>query len=189
MAGIGHMAHKATDGLSAEALRLMKQGFADKKTSCAISREIAEATGETVNPRTIGRRALEWRNWWDARRARIDEVRALVEASKAGDLTSSEVIQALAMQALIDDPGSLTSQNPLKVQSQSLRSEEISLKREGLRLKAREVAVNEGRLQMLQERERKAAEIAAELENKATQGKSITVEDMARIREVYGLSG
>jgi len=187
MAGIGHMAHKATDRISAEALRIMKNGFAGKKTSAAIAREIKENTGESVNPRTVGRRALEWRNWWTARRARTDEARAMVEASRAGDLTASELIQALAIQALVDDPSGLTSQNPLKVQSQNLRAEELSLKRQALTLKQREVAVTEARLQLLQERERKAAEVAAELGAKATQGKVITAEDIGRIREIYGL--
>jgi hypothetical protein len=189
MAGVGHMAHKATDFLSEEAKAVMNRGFLAKKTSTAIAREIFEAEGVQVNPRTISRRALEWRRYWEARKAKADDVKALVESLKAGDLTASGVIQALALQALIDDPGSLTKQNPLKLQSQNLRAEEISLKREFLRLKQREVQVTEGRLQLLQDRERKAAEIAVELENKATQGKSITAEDMARIREVYGLSG
>ena len=43
MAGIGHMARKVTDSLTAEALRIMKAGFRDKKSSAAIAREIGEA--------------------------------------------------------------------------------------------------------------------------------------------------
>lgn len=188
MAGIGHMSRKATDNLSVEAWDLMKRGFSNKKPSTVIAREIADATGEKVNSRTIGRRAIEWRREMDRRQGKLEDMKALVAAAKEGDLDSSGMIQALAMQSLLNDPDGFTKQNPLKVQSQNLRAEEISLKREALRLKQREVAVSEARLRLLQERERKALEVVAELKTKSAQGKSITVEDMSRIRQIYGLS-
>lgn len=188
MAGTGHFAHKATDSLSEAATQVMRRGFAAKKTSAVIARQIREATGEVVNPRTVGRRAQEWRAAQQAIEDSKEEIRALVSAMKEGDVTSSEMIQALSMQALISDSAAFTKQNPLKLQSQNLRAEEISLKRQALALKQREVAVIEEKLRILQEREQKAAAIATELQQKAKRGASLTADDIARIREVYGLS-
>ncbi len=179
---------RTTDALNTEAWSIMRRGFAAKKTSARISIELSERLGLKVNTRTIGRRAREWRDIRSFQEERREEFRSLVAAMKEGDLTSSEVIQALALQALMEDSKSFVTQNPLKVQSQNLRAEEISLKREALALKKREVTVIEEKLRLAQERERKAMAIAAELTQKATRGASLNAEDIARIREVYGLS-
>jgi len=188
MGATGHASRKVTDHLSAGALSLMNKGFCNKKTSVEIAREIEAGTGERLNPRTISRRALEWRAAMDRIQAQKEQMQALVAAMEEGDLTASGVIKALALQALMNDPDAFGKQNPLKVQSQNLRAEELIIKRDALKLKTREVSVNEGRLRILQEREKKAAEIAAELGDKATKGATITAEDLDRIREIYGLS-
>lgn len=188
MARAGHFARKATDSLPAECWDLMKAGFRDKKTSTEIAREIESTVGVRIHPRTIGRRALEWREEMGRRQAKKEEMQALVAAMDEGDLTASGVIKALALQALLDDPSAFGSQNPLKVQSQNLRAEELMIKRDTLKLKEREVAVNEGRLRLLQEREQRVLATTQELETKLATGKSVTPEDIRRIREVYGLS-
>ncbi len=144
MAAVGHTARKVTDHLSTEGLSLMNKGFCLKKTSIEIAREIEAATGERVNPRAISRRAFEWRAAMDRIREKKEEMQALVAAMDEGDLTASAVIKALGLQALMNDPDAFRKQNPLKVQSQNLRAEELIIKREALKLKGREVAVNEG---------------------------------------------
>lgn len=188
MGASGHFARKATDRLSAEGLSLMNKGFTQKKSSAEIAREIEAATGERINPRTIGRRGLEWRAAMDRIREQKEQMQALVAAMEEGDLTASGVIKALALQALMNDPEAFRKQNPLKVQSQNLRAEELIIKREALRLKAREVAVNEARLQMHQEREKRTLAEVQELEKKTSQGCTITPQDLQRIREIYGLN-
>lgn|GEM_PF-2288243 len=188
MASVGHVTRKATDRLSAVAIGIMNGGFRNKKTSAAIAREIEAETRERVNPRTVGRRASEWRELMKGREVKKEQMRALVEAMDEGNLTASAMIKGLALQALMDDPESFTKQNPLKVQSQNLRAEELIIKRDTLRLKEREVAVSEARLRLMQEREQRVLATAEELEKKVTQGNAITPEDLRRIRDVYGLN-
>lgn len=188
MGARGHFSKKATDRLSAEGLSLMNKGFAQKKASAQIAREVEAATGECVNPRTIGRRALEWRKAENRIREQKEKIQALMAAMDDGNLTASGAIKALALQALINDPDAFRQQNPLKVQSQNLRAEELIIKREALALKAREVAVNEGRLQLLQERENRMLAEVDQLKTKASEGRSITSDDIQRIREIYGLN-
>jgi hypothetical protein len=165
----------------------MRRGFATKKTNAVIAREILETTGEAVNPRTVGRRAQEWRELQRATEASMEEIRGLVAAMKEGDLTSSDMVQALAMQSLVQNAGDYGKQNPLKLQSQNLRAEEIGLKKQVIALKQREIEVTEAKLKLLQEREDRAKAILAEVGKNPERGKSLTTEDMNRIREVYGL--
>jgi hypothetical protein len=176
------MAHKVTDSASPEVLLMMYRGFYNKKTNAAIAREIEAATGERINVRTIGRRGFEWRQIQQRRQEKLEDMEALVAAAEKGNLTAAGMIQALATQALLDEPDAFAKQNPLKVQSQNLRAEEIRIKRDTLKLKEREIAVNEAKLQILQEREQRA--IAAISESR----EALTADErLASIREIYGL--
>jgi hypothetical protein len=91
------MARRATDGMSPEAYEIMIAGFRKKTSYQTIAANIAAATGENLNPRTIGRRAVEWRHALEIRERRKEEMYALVQAAKEGDLAASDMIQAMAL--------------------------------------------------------------------------------------------
>ena len=57
-----------------------------------------------IAPRTIARRAAEFRAEQSRRQTAREQVADLVQAMRENDFTSAEMIQALATQALIDDP-------------------------------------------------------------------------------------
>ncbi len=182
------LVHKATDSLSAEARRIMMAGFRAKSPYRAIARQIGEETGEEVPERTVARRGKEWRGEQSRRRAAREQMQALVDAMKAGEWSAAEMIQALATDALMMNPEALTNADPLKVQAQNLRAEELRIKREEMELRTRQVAMDERKVEVLLGRERKAAQAADELKDKAGRGEQLTVEDLERIRSIYGLN-
>ena len=181
------LVHKATDNLSAEARRMMVAGFRSKMTYRAIARQIAGDTGEKVSERTVARRGNEWRAEQSRRRAAREQMQALVDAMKKGEWSAAEMIQALATDALMQNPDALTNADPLRVQAQNLRAEELRLKREELELRKRTVTLDEKKAGAMLERERRAVEAAEELQEKAGRGEQLTGEDLDKIRSIYGL--
>ena len=174
---------KATDRISEAARRVMARGFAQGWAAKAIAETVAKETGEKVAPRTVSRRAAEWR--FEAERHKLARERMgdLVDAMKAGSMDASEMIQALAMDRLVEAPEALTASDPLKVQSLSLAAEELRLKKRQLDIRERSVKVVERKLQLLEGREQRA--IAAVQDDK----EKMTPEDrIQRIREIYGLA-
>ncbi len=180
---MARLVHKATDGLSAEAQRLMAAGFRAKKTYAAIARDL-EAIGEPVSDSTIARRAAEWRAEQARRQAAREYVQDLVEALKANNFTATEMAEALLTDALIENAESLKEADPLKVQAQNLRAREVAVKEREAALRQRALELDEAKFRALQEREQKARELAAESERR-----EMTPEEMrAKIREIYGLT-
>jgi len=177
--------HKSTDSLSAEALRVMSEGFHAGKTYAAIARDLAEM-GVTVPERTIARRGQEWAHEARRRQAAREYVADLVEAAKANP-EASAVLGALATDALMSEPDTFTASDPVKVQRLNLKAEELRLKREEMAIRERQVAIDEKRIGLLVDREQRAIQAASELAEKAQRGESLTAEDMDRIREIYGL--
>ncbi len=177
------LVHKATDGLSAEAQRVMIGGFRARKTYAAIARDLVEI-GEEVQERTIARRAAEWRQSQERRENARLYVHDLVGAMKAQDVTAAEMVQALATDALLADPEAFTSGDPETVQRQNLKAEELRIKRAEMETRRRALELDERRFTALQEREQKARDLAAESEQR-----EMTPGEMrAKIREIYGLT-
>lgn len=180
---------KATDSLSAQAKQVMARGFAASLPAARIAQMILDATGEQVATRTIGRRAQEFRAAAERRRNAREHMEDLVGAMKAGGLEASEMIQALAMDRLIENPELLTGADPVKVQSLSLASEDLRLKRKAIEVRERSVAVAESRLRLLEERDRRARAAVEAAAEKAARGETLSPDDIQRIRDIYGLKG
>jgi hypothetical protein len=176
------LVHKATDGMGAEATRIMVGGFRTKLPYRAIARQIAEQTGEKVAERTVARRGVEWRSEQSRRQAAREQMQALVDAMKEGNWSAAEMIQALATDALMQNPEALTGADPLRLQGQNLKAEELRIKREEMDLRKRGLDLDVKRFEAVQEREQRAV---AALEDKT---ETLTPEErLRRIRELYGL--
>ena len=176
------LVHKATDGLGADALRAMTGGFREKKSYRAIARDLAEI-GVKVPERTIARRAVEWRGEQSRRTAAREQVQDLVAAMKSENLSAAEMLQALATDALLADPQAWAGQDPMRVQAQNLKAEELRLKREEVELRRAAHELDLRKFNALAERERQARELAAESERR----EMTPAEMRVKIREIYGL--
>jgi hypothetical protein len=175
------LVHKATDGLSAEAQRVMVGGFRAKKTYTAIAADLAEI-GETVPERTVARRAAEWRQAQERRENARLYVHDLVGAMKAQDVTAAEMVQALATDALLADPEAFISGDPIQVQRQNLKAEELRIKRLEMETRRRALGLDERRLKIIEDRE---VRVKATLEKPE---ETMTLEQRLReIQAIYGI--
>ncbi len=175
------LTHKATDGLGAEAQRIMVCGFRERKTYRAIAKDLA-AIGEEVPERTIARRAVEWRSEQARREAAREYVSNLVAGMKENDLSSAEMVQALSMQALMEDPAAFTASDPMKVQFHGLMAEKIRIEKRRQELAERKLGLDERKLRLIEDRE---VRVKATLEKPA---ETMTAEERLReIRTIYGI--
>jgi hypothetical protein len=178
----------ATDSLSSAAQQIMAACFRSKLPAAMTAAKIKAETGEIVAVRTIGRRKSEWTAAQLKRQADRDRMVDLIAAMKDGNLTASEMVTALAMEALLKDPDGFSKLNPLEVQRTSLEAEKVKLAHRREDLRARQVALAEKKYELMQQREAKAIEAAKDLAAKSTSGQQITPEDIQRIRDIYGLN-
>lgn len=174
------LVHKTTDGLSEEALRVMRAGFHARKTYAAVARDLAEI-GVTVPERTIARRGQEWGEERRRRQAARDYVSDLVAAA-AENPDASQVLGALATDALIADPDGFRSGDPIKVQRLNLRAEELRLKRDELEIKKRLVSTVEMRMGLLEAREARAKAALERPDAEMTPEQRV-----AEIEAIYGI--
>jgi hypothetical protein len=169
---------KITDSLSEAAQKVMLQGFADQRTAVWISQAILDATGERVKERTVSRRAKEWR---DAQE-QFDRAKRQYAAMKAAGLDGVEMLQALAFDRLVENPGALTGADPIQFHSLGLEAEKVAMKRRELDLRARQIAIGEKKLALLEAREARAVAVLG------SDKPELTAEERLReIREIYGL--
>jgi len=173
---------KVTDGLSAAAQRIMAQGFAQAWTAARIAQAVKDATGEEVAARTVSRRAAEWRGERDRRQGARERMADLVAAMRAGGMEASEMIQALAMDHLVEHPEALTGADPVELQGLSINSEKVRLKRRELDIRERSVLVNEKKMALLEAREQRAIAAVSGGDEKMT-----PEERVKEIRAIYGL--
>jgi len=175
---------KATDSISDAARQVMARGFAQGWSAARITQAVSDATHEQLSMRTVSRRAAEWRMEVSRRKLARERMEDLVAAMKAGNMDASEMIQALAMDRLSEDPEAFLASDPLEVQGLSLQAEELRLKKRQLDIRERSVAVNEQKFKLLEAREQRA--LAAIRDDR---GEQLTPEQrLDRIREIYGLS-
>jgi hypothetical protein len=173
---------KVTDGLSEAAQAVMARGFADGRPAAFLARAVKDATGEAVSERTVSRRAAEWRAEATRRKAARERMADLVAAMKAGGMEASEMIQALAMDQLVEHPEALTGADPVELHGMSLDAEKVRLKRRELDIRERSVTVDERKLAMLEAREDR---LKAAVEG--GEKKDLTPEE--RLREVRSILG
>jgi hypothetical protein len=174
---------KATDRISDEARRVMLQGFAAGRTAAFIVQAVKDATGELVAERTVARRAAEWREESADRQARRERMTDLVDAMRASGMDGSEMIQALAIDHLVENPDALTGADPIDLHTLSINAEKVRLKKREMDIRERVVAIDERKMQLLEEREKRAIAALATGETEMT-----AEERIAEIRRIYGLS-
>jgi len=147
---------KATDGLSERARHAMLRGFAANWTAARITQAVLDETGEVVAERTVARRAAEWRMEADDRNSRRERMADLVAAMKESGMDGSEMIQALAIDHLVEHPEELTGADPIELHGLSMDAEKVRLKKRELDIRERVVAIDEGKLKLLEAREKRA---------------------------------
>jgi hypothetical protein len=173
---------RVTDRLSEDGRQVMLRGFSAGRTAAFIAQAVLDATGEVVAERTVARRAAEWRQETEERQARRERMADLVDAMRAGGLDGSEMIQALAIDQLVEHPESLTGADPIDLHGMSIDAEKVRLKKRELDLRERAVAIDEKKLALIEEREKRA--VAALGSDKVT----MTAEErLAEIRSIYGI--
>jgi hypothetical protein len=169
--------------IAPEAERVMRREFLKRTPSSIVARLVLQETGFGVKERTISRRASEFRAQQLRRQAAREQVSDLVAAMRENDFTAAEMIQALATQALMESPEKFQMADPIAVQGQNLKAEELRLKQEQLDLRKRAAAIEEKKLELLLAREAKVVAAAAELDKGA-----VSPDDFRRrIHEIYGL--
>lgn len=166
--------HKATDGLSAECQRALVAGFRAKLTYAEVTRQL-RGLGAEISERAVARAGAEWREEEDRRQAACEQMRALIGAMKAEDMNAAEIVHALGVQALLDDPEEGRKRDPLE-------AEKLRIQRETLEVRKRQVELAEKKLAAMVEREARAAAVVADEDEKIT-----PEERVRRIREIYGI--
>lgn len=176
-------ATKATDNITEQARAIMMRGFAQGWAVVRIVQAISDDTGEQLSPRTVARRAQEWRAEVSRRQEARERVGMIVAAAKENGFDGSQIIQALATDHLFEHPEALTGADPIEIQTLNLKAEELRIKRRQLAIREREVAAVERRAQLAEEKEKRALEALAD------HGEAISPEQrVEKIREIYGLT-
>ena len=168
---------KATDSLSAAAQAAMSRGFAAGWAAERIARAVKDETGEAVAPRTVARRAAEWRDKKRRYEAARDQCRAMKEAGFDG----AQMIEALAFERLIENPDALVKADPIEFHSLGLAAKKVALKEREVAARERSIAIDERKMKLLEDREQR---VRAAADPKV----AMTPEErLAEIRGIYGL--
>lgn len=174
---------RVTDRISEEGQAVMLRGFAAGWTAARIAQAVLDTTEEVVAERTVARRAAEWREESADRKAQRERMADLVEAMRSGGMDGSEMIQALAVDHLVEHPEALTGADPVALHGLSLKAETVRLKARELEIRARVVAIDEAKMALMEARERRAVAALAGGEDTMSPAERIN-----EIRRIYGLS-
>lgn len=180
-------AHKVTDSLGAEAWQAMIAGWRARKTLRAVARDLA-AIGVKVPERTIARRRSEWIAEENRKAAAREHAAHLVAAMKENNLAASEIVTALATDALVMMPDAFTSGDPTQVQRLNLEAEKLRLKSGELEVKRSQLALDREKFQGMKTNLAKIREKTAQIAGIAAETSGLPAEVRQRIREIYGLS-
>ena len=173
----------ATDRLSSTAQAVMLACFREKLPAAMIVTRIKAETGEEAAERTVARRKSEWDAVQRRRQAGREQMEDLLAAMRAGDHTASEMVNALAIEALMRDPDGTLTADPIALQQTSIAAERVRLQAKSMELKERQIALDEKKFKVIQDREQRAI---AELQG--GEKKSISAEEMLRkVKDIYGL--
>lgn len=161
--------------------------FRSRMPAVEIAAKIKAETGEVAAERTIGRRKAEWEAEQERRQAAREQMEDLLNAMRTGDRTASEMVNALALDALMRDPQRLTDADPIALQQTSIQAERVRLQREQVEIRRRQIELDEKKFADLQDQRRRAVEATQALEQKAASGQAVTPEELRRVREIYGI--
>ena len=169
--------------MSADAQAAMRRGFVAGLGARRIAQLVEKETGEKVSARTVARRNAEWRGLMSNRKLGRERLEELIAAAEKGGREVSEFLRAMALEALENNPDTLVSVEPVKLHGLALSSEGMRLKHRALDLRERQVAVSEGRLRLIEDRERRAiAVISGEKQQLSA------AEILEEVKGIYGLA-
>ena len=155
----------------------------ERLPAATIAERIKTATGEEVSERTIARRKAEYEAETARRKAGREQMEDLLLAMRAGNRTASEMVNALAIEALMRDPDGTLAADPIALQQTSIAAERVRLQRDSMELKKRQIALEEQKFAALQAREQRAIDAL-----KGDESKQLSPQDMLRkVKEIYGL--
>jgi len=125
------MAATKIQKLPPEARQLIFAGFQEGKIGRVVYAELLDLFGQEVefSQRTVERELENLKRRWKQRERRREWMADLVAASEKGNIEASQMVKALAMQGLENDPESFIESDPIKVQALALEGEKIRLKR------------------------------------------------------------
>lgn len=178
---------RVTDSLSSEAQQRLAVYLREGLPAAVIAEKLQIEFSETVSERTIARRKAEWEAETRRRQSGREQMEDLLAAMRAGNHTASEMVNALAVEALMRDPDGTLSADPIALQNTSIAAERVRNQAKSMALKERQIALDEQKFAILQARERAAIAATEELEKAAGAGKQVTVDDLRKIKEIYGL--
>lgn len=176
---------KATDDLSEEARVVMARGFAEGWTAERVAQAVQDATGEVVAVRTVARRAAEWRESRRRFDVGVERWKQLMEAKRQSGADVSAMIEAIAQNALIENPNLLDDADPIRMTRTALAAQELELKRRKVAVQERAVAALEKKLAMAEEKEARLRAV----ETAARRGEITAEERAQRVDEILGLGG
>jgi len=160
----------ATDKLSEAGKRTMLQGFALGKTAAFIVQAVKDATGEELAERT----------------ARREHMQDLVAAMREQGMDGAEMIQALAIDHLVEHPEALTGADPIELHGLQLDAKKVQLKEREIAVRERVAAIDERKMALLEERERRAIRA---LTREGGDRQMTPEERIQEIRSIYGIAG
>lgn len=178
---------RVTDQLSSEAQAVLLACFRERLPASLIALRIKAETGADVAERTISRRKAEWDAEQLRRQRAREQMENYVAAMKASDATVTEMVQALAFEALLANPGELMT-TPVELQKLEIAAHRNRIQEARLDIQRRAVALDESKFELMRQREEKAIAAANDLKDKVERGVSLTPADIERIRGIYGLS-
>jgi hypothetical protein len=174
---------RARKELPPDAANIMLAGITAGKDSAAISAEILAATGEIISGRTIARRASEWRVRCQTREAATEKALAIISAVKKSGVTGDEFIHAQIVEQLMDRPEQIAADPKLALQAGKLKED-----RRRNDIRERSLAVDERKVTVLEDREKRARQQIADLLAKVKRGGQVTADELERLDREYGLA-
>jgi hypothetical protein len=177
---------RATDKISDAGKRTMLQGFAAGKTAACIVQAVKDETGEELAERTVARRAAEWRQEMADRKARREHMSDLVAAMREQGMDGTEMIQALAIDHLVEHPEALTGADPIELHGLQLDAKKVQLKEREIAVRERVAAIDERKMALLEDREQRAIKL---LKAEGGERQMTPEERIQEIRSIYGIAG
>ena len=184
---MARITHRAVDSLGDDVRRVIVSGFCGHKTAAAIAGDLKTQTGQSVAERTISREMKRLHDQQRRRDASREQARALLAAARDENIVASELIQALATQALMDDPESFTGQDAVQVQRANLEAEKIRLKRAEIELRKQQHELNREKFDEVKKRDQAGRETVEEIAKHKADGGEVTEEQWQKLLKVWNL--
>jgi hypothetical protein len=177
---------KAIDGISEAGQALLRKGFAAGRTAAFLAQALHDETGDEMSERTVAREAAIWRADMADRKARRERMADLVAAMRDAGMDGTQMIQALAIDHLVEHPEALTGADPIELQGLQLEAKKVELKAREIGVRERAMSIDERKLALLEEREKRAVAV---LKSEGGERQMTPEERIAEIRSIYGIAG